>query len=468
MRIAVTILFCLLVVLGAHHLGGIPQDHVADEAAMGLGFVLIVSYLLGSLLPRFGLPMITGYMLAGILFGPSFMEMVFPGVRILSHEGLQELSLFNHIALGLIAFTAGGELKWSVIKKRWKSYLSITLVQSMVVFVGVGAIFYLGASMLGPLSELGTTELMVAAVLLACTAVAKSPATTIAVINETRSAGPMTDVALGVTVIKDLVVIGFFAAAFSVSKALLSSGGGGHDGSLFFQVSWEIAGSILGGALLGYILTLFIERLGEELPLVLLGVAFLAVYLAEHVHLHGLMICMTAGFVVENFSEHGENFIHAVEHYSLPVYVVFFTLAGAELEMHALLKVGGVATILCLLRAVFTYFGTAAGGALAGESRVIIGYSGLGFLGQAGVTLGFAVLISEGFGELGKLLSTIIVAGVTINQVVGPVAFRYALGVAEEVGKRGDLEFSWLLGKQNSQNALSRLEAQEVALLIRG
>ena len=187
---------------------------------------------------------------------------------------------------------------------------------------------------------------------------------------------------------------------------------------------------------MGWLLTLFIERLGEELPLVLLGIAFLGVYLPELVHLHGLMICMTAGFVVENFSEHGENFIHAVEHYSLPVYVVFFTLAGAGLAIDGLLKVGGTAAFLCFLRTVFTYFGTAVGAKIVREPQVIVRWAGLGFLGQAGVTLGFAVLISEGFGELGELLSVIIIAGVTINQIIGPVAFRYALGVADEIGKR--------------------------------
>ena len=183
-------------------------------------------------------------------------------------------------------------------------------------------------------------------------------------------------------------------------------------------------------------LSIIIEKLGEDLPLALLAIAFLAVYLAEHVHLHGLIICMTSGFVVENFSPHGEDFIHAVERYSLPVYVVFFTLAGADMKLQALAEVGGVATLLVVARAVFTYLGTWLGARLVNETKAIQNYGGLAFLGQAGVTLGFSVIISERFPGVGETLSTIIVAAVALNQIVGPVAFRYALGKAGEIGMR--------------------------------
>lgn len=436
MKSVLVIIWAFLLALWAHQLGDdSPIPHVGQEMAMTLGFILIVSYLIGNVFPRFKLPMITGYMLTGVLFGPSLFELFAPEWGVVPRRALEELSLLNHIALGLIAFTAGGELKISAIKARWKTYFSITLVQSVVAFVGVGGLLYVLAPKLPGLSGLESKALMVTIVLLACTSVAKSPATTIAVINESQSAGPMTDVALGVTVIKDMVVIGLFAASLSVSRALIAPGEG-PGAELLLTISWEIIGSLLVGAILGKVLTLFIEKLGEDLPLALLGVAFLSVYLAEHVHLHGLMICMMAGFVVENFSPHGEEFIHAVERYSLPVYVVFFTLAGADMNLQALAEVGWVASLLVLARTTFTYAGTWLGAQLVNESKVIRNYGGLGFLGQAGVTLGFSVIIADSFPEVGGLLSTIIVAAVALNQIIGPVAFRYALGVADEVGKR--------------------------------
>jgi Kef-type K+ transport system membrane component KefB len=420
--------------LFAHRLRG-GAELVGQEVALALGFILIVSYLIGTVFPRFKLPMITGYMLTGVLFGPSLFKMVAPEWSAMSRAALEDLHVLNHIALGLIAFTAGGELKISAIRARWKSFLSITLIQSLAAFLGVGTTLYLLAPKLPGLSDLSGAVLAVAIVLLSCTSVAKSPATTIAVINESRSAGPMSDVALGVTVIKDMVVIGLFAASLSISRALMMPGEG-PGAELLFTLAWEVFGSILIGMLLGKVLSLIIEKLGEDLPLALLAIAFLAVYLAEHVHLHGLIICMTSGFVVENFSPHGEDFIHGVERYSLPVYVVFFTLAGADMNLQALVQVGGVASLLVVARLVFTYAGTWMGAKAVGETDAIRNYGGLAFLGQAGVTLGFSVIISDSFPQVGELLSTIIVAAVALNQVIGPVAFRYALGVAKEVGKR--------------------------------
>lgn len=435
MRSALIVLLATGLTLIAHRVRGAGAESIGQDDALALGFILIVSYLIGKLFPRVKLPMITGYMLTGVLFGPSLFRMVAPEWSAMSGAALEDLSLLNHIALGLIAFTAGGELKISAIRQRWKSFVSITLVQSTAAFVGVGGMLYLLAPRLPALSDLSGSVLLVAVVLLSCTAVAKSPATTIAVINESKSAGPMSDVALGVTVIKDMVVIGLFAASISVSRALMSPGEG-PGAELLLTLSWEVFGSILIGLVLGKVLSVIIEKLGEDLPLALLAIAFLAVYLAEHVHLHGLIICMTSGFFVENFSPHGEEFIHGVERYSLPVYVVFFTLAGADMNLQALKQVGGVASLLVVARLIFTYLGTWLGAKLVGETEAIRQYGGLAFLGQAGVTLGFAVIISDSFPRVGETLSTIIVAAVAINQVIGPVAFRFALGKAGEIGKR--------------------------------
>jgi Kef-type K+ transport system membrane component KefB len=434
MRSVLIIVLATALTLVAHRLRG-GADLLGQEVAMALGFMLIVSYLVGTVFPRAGLPMITGYMLTGVLFGPSLFDLVAPEWSAVSREALQDLSLLNHIALGLIAFTAGGELKISAIRQRWKTFLSITMIQSMAAFVGVAAMLAVLASRLSGLSDLSGSVLVVAVVLLSCTAVANSPATTIAVINESKAAGPLSDVALGVTVIKDMVVIGLFAASISVSRAVMVPGEG-PGAELLLTLCWEVFGSVLIGVVLGKVLSIIIEKLGEDLPLALLAIAFLAVYLAEHVHLHGLIICMTSGFVVENFSPHGEDFIHAVERYSLPVYVVFFTLAGADMNLQALAAVGGVASLLVLFRALFTYLGTWMGARLVRETPAIRNYGGMAFLGQAGVTLGFSVIIADSFPGVGETLSTIIVAGVALNQVVGPIVFRYALGKVGEVGQR--------------------------------
>jgi hypothetical protein len=293
---------------------------------------------------------------------------------------------------------------------------------------------YALAGVLPGLSEFSPTQRLVASLILACTAMAKSPSTTIAVINETKAAGPLTELALGVTVIKDMLVIAAFAATLSVCHALLSPAGG-FDAAFAVDLGWEIVGSLLAGIVLGRLLAFYIARFSGELPVFLVGVAFLVDFLAESVHLHGLLICMTAGFVVENFSPHGHTFIHAVERNSLPIYVVFFTLGGAEMELPALAEVGLVATLLVLGRAFFTWLGTTVSTRIAGESKTVQKWAWTGFLGQAGVTLGFAVIVSDQFPAFGDELRTIIVAAIALNQVFGPILMRFGLAAAGEIGK---------------------------------
>ena len=431
--VQVSIAYFLL--LGAQILGAGPHHSKAEETTMALGFVLIASYLMGTLCPKVKMPMITGYMLSGVFFGPYFLAFIDPSLAVLSHNAIHELELINHVALGLIAFTAGGELKLESIKTRWKALLSVTFIQSLAAFVGVGSLLYFFGSVLPGLSGFSETELMVASALLACTAMANSPSTTIAVINETQSEGPVTEIALGVTVIKDMLVIACFAATMSFSRAMMTPGQG-LDLGFALDLGWEIVGSLIVGVVLGGLLSLYIGKIGAELPVLLMAVAFLADYLAEPFHLHGLLICMMAGFGVENFTPHGHTFIHAVERNSLPVYVIFFTLGGAQMELPALKVVGLVATILVVARAFFTWLGTSTAAKLSKESGNVVKYAWSGFLGQAGVTLGFAVLVSNEFPTIGNQLRTIIVAAIALNQVFGPVIMRFGLAAAGEIGER--------------------------------
>lgn len=438
MRSTILLVFiAYLLILGAEIFGAGPHSSKAEETTMALGFVLIASYLVGTLCPRVKMPMITGYMLAGVFFGPYLLAFIDPSLAVLSQNAIHELELINHVALGLIAFTAGGELKLASIKARWKALLSITVIQSLAAFVGVGALLYTLGGILPGLSEFTSTELLVVSALLACTAMANSPSTTIAVINETQSEGPVTEIALGVTVIKDMLVIACFAATMSFSRAMMTPGKG-FDLSFALDLGWEIFGSLIVGVVLGFLLSLYIGKIGAELPVLLMGTAFLADYLAEPFHLHGLLICMMAGFVVENFTPHGHTFIHAVERNSLPVYVIFFTLGGAQMELPALKVVGLVATLLVVARGLFTWAGTSLAAKLCKESGKVIKFAWTGFLGQAGVTLGFAVLVSNEFPTIGNQLRTIIVAAIALNQVFGPVIMRFGLAAAGEIGARHD------------------------------
>lgn len=421
-------------------------DHPAT-AALALGFVLIVSYFAGLLVARSGLPSITGYIIVGVVFGPYVLEWVGgalgvgESLEVLDREAVEGLELLNSVALGLIALTAGGELKLETVKKKFKCISLVLVFHVVVVFVGVGGALWILSGHFEALNTFSEKGLLIPALLLfAVTSLAKSPATTIAVIQESGARGPVTDLAIAVTVAKDVVVITLFTVVFAGS-VILARPAEGFDVSVLLGLLWEVAGSILLGLGLGFLVRMYLRHIGAELPVVILGVAFVAVAVSDEIHLSGLLACMVAGFYIENYSNHGEDLIKAIERHSLPVYVVFFTIAGAGLDLEALGRTWGLALALVALRTFFTFFATWIGARLAGEDKTVQRYSGSAFIGQAGVTLGFTILIASkfealGFGEFGEQVATVIVAAIGINQIIGPILFRVGLKLSGEIPEK--------------------------------
>ncbi len=414
---------------------GTEGIRVGDNATLVLGFILLISYLIGSLMPVLKAPRITGYLLCGAFFGPYLLRLLAlpQDWALIDLKAIQELELINHVALGLIAFTAGGELRWSRLKRRGRPFLWIALSQSLVTFIGVSLSLYFTAPFIPDLQRYPNSSLWIIAWLLGAICIANSPATAIAVINETRARGKVTDHALGITIVKDVVVVIIFTATMAIARKFVTHIHHTEEQAVIYAIVWEILGSLIAGSLLGILLVLYIKHVKTEFPMVVLSMGFLAVYTSTPLALSGLLLCLTAGFVVENYSIHGQDLIHAVEQYSLPVYIVFFTLAGSTLDLTALRTVGITALIVCGLRLLFTACGTFLGSVASRQDRLIATQSWKAYIGQAGVSLGFALIIREAFPEFGNHLYSIIVATVTINQIAGPIMLHRLLSDAGEI-----------------------------------
>ncbi|MBI3994148.1 MAG: cation:proton antiporter, partial [Candidatus Lambdaproteobacteria bacterium] len=177
----------------------------------------------------------------------------------------------------------------------------------------------------------------------------------------------------------------------------------------------------------------YMQRVGHELPLLVLGVAFAAVALLPGLHLSGMLACMVAGFYIENFSPHGDDLMRAIERHALPVYVVFFTLAGAGLDVPALRATWPLAVFLVLLRLLLTTLGTVLGAALGRAPRPVLACAWSGFVAQAGINVGIAALVGQRFPQFGESVQTVLLAMVALNQIAGPVLFRLGLTRAGEV-----------------------------------
>jgi len=424
--IALIALFAVMFLLRSPLLA--PFTNAEQGTSIALGFILIFAFLFGKKMKPLNLPQITGYIIAGILCGPYVL-------RFLSETEVKDLQLLDGLALSLIALTAGGEMKFERIRKSLKGISSIVFFQTMFIILGFILLGIIVRPRLPLLSEATGLTVLSISLLLGTLATATSPSTTIAIITETRARGKYTDIVLSAAVVKDFFVIIIFAFALSFSKSLASTAQR-FDFRFLQHILREIGGSILIGALVGGGIILYIKFIKRDVTLFVLSVAFFTYQISQSYGYHPLLICLLAGFIVENLSTQGERLIQAIERSSVPVYVVFFAISGASLNLEALRKTWFLALICVVWRGALKFAGTYSGARIAKEEPGVQKYSWAGFISQAGVALGMAIIIEKTFPDWGSEFKALVLAIIAINQIIGPVFFQRLLYKVGEAGKR--------------------------------
>ncbi|MGC6510404.1 MAG: cation:proton antiporter [Myxococcota bacterium] len=444
-RKGIIVLLLLGFVVFSHQYVIYEGDH-DPRGLFALGFVILASYIIGELVELIKLPHITGYLLGGLFLGPSLGETlhkVYPDLHlippfdhgILNADIIQQLGLLDTLALPLICLTAGGALQ---PKEIWKSKFPISgllIGQVVAMFVGIIGLFYLmsgpiSALTLPQLAELSLPAVLAMGAVAASISIATSDAATIAIVVSAKARGPMTTNIVSVAVLKDVVVVIAFSASTAIATATLGvSSGGTLTDSLI-----AIAISCLGGVVLGFGIHLYLKLVGQELVLFLVGLIFTVSFLSDALHLESALMFIVAGFVIANWSEHGDRLIKEVERLSTPVFVVFFTLAGAKLHLDVLASIAVLAIALAGVRAAAFFIGCRLGGALSGADQASQKYAWMGFVSQAGLAITLANTFPATYGsELGGALFSFILGGVAIHELVGPAMLQAALGLAKEL-----------------------------------
>lgn len=395
--------------------------------AVALGFLLLSAYLGGQVAKAAGISRITGYILVGLAAGPGSLGLV-------TEADLAGMAFLNDVAIALIALTAGGELDLDRLRGMGRSLLTITLAEMTAVFVLVAGTVLAFSSLLPFTAGRELPFVLTVAMVFGSIAIANSPSVAIAVITDTRSRGPVSTTVLGVTVIKDVLVIVAFAAALAVAYRVLDPAAGGS-GGVGLTLLWEIGGAMALGAALGAGIAAYLKWVGQHLVLFTLGVAWLAAELAGALHVEVLLLALSAGFTLENLVPvAGHDFVESLEQASLPIYALFFSLAGASVHLGAMGALWHWALLLIAVRAVGIYLGTAGGARLGDAPREVRRYAWLGFVSQAGVTLGMVTILERSFPGWGGELKTLFVAMVAIHELLGPVVLQWALEQAGEAG----------------------------------
>ncbi|HEU5260837.1 MAG TPA: cation:proton antiporter [Gemmatimonadales bacterium] len=395
------------------------------QATLALGFLLLAAHLGGGIAKRVGLPRITGYLLTGLCVGPAWLDLV-------RTEEIEALGFIADAAVALIALAAGSELTLEKLRAERAALLRLGTGAIAFPFIAV-ALVVLGVRQWFPITvhqPLG--DAVAVALVLGTIAAASSPSVTMAVIDELGAHGPFARAVLGVTIAKDVVVIVLLSLVLAAARPLASAGA--LNLAVAGTVLVQLAGSIALGILLGVVLAAYLKRVRRDTPLFLVAVAFVTAEVAQLSHLEPMLAAVAAGFYLENFSRvEGERLRADLTRGSLPIYVVFFGLAGASLHIEALADVWPWVLLLVGVRAVALRYGVRWAGRDPRVTPVLARDAWWGLISQAGVALGLAAVTRRAFPEWGVSLEALIVTMIAVHEVVGPICFRRALMRAGEV-----------------------------------
>ncbi len=420
-------------------------DFLFIKYLIGFFIVAISAYEIAKFLQKkINFPLITGLIITGIVAGNSLLNFI-------PENALPKLNFLNEISLAIIAFSAGAELHLEDLRSRMKSIKWMTIGQLVVSFVLSTLSVYFLADYIPFLKDFSPLVKWSIAMLFATIFVARSPSSAIAVINEMRARGPFVKTSMGVTVIKDVLVIILFAVVFSIVKTVVN--GEALDFNFLIILFFQLLFSFILGYLFGKILELILKtNLSFEYKAALIILTGYSIYLLNHLIKHQaegmgihfevepLLIAIMASFYVTNDTKYNHEFEQILFKISPYIYIIFFTLVGDSLSLPTLFKVIEIALALFFVRIIGLILGGYFGVWAARDDKKYAKIAWMPYVTQAGVALGLATLVSNTFPEWGHEFETMIIAIIVLNQIIGPPLFKWAIKYAGEAHTKKDFE----------------------------
>jgi len=411
------------------------------QTLLTLSIALFAGLMLSRLAKLLNLPAVTAYLVAGILVGPYLLGAFgVAGLGFTSMENIDTYGLLSDVALGFIAFSIGNEFRWSQLKKTGRQATIIGIFQAVV------ATLLVDAALIGLHFLMPDKLPLPTAIVLGAVASATAPAATLMVVRQYKAKGPLTDLLLPIVALDDAVGLVLFAVSFGVAKARVV----GHVDALsvVLEPILEVVCSLLLGLVMGLLFSFFerffhsrSKRLAMSVTFVFLTVALSMVEFhigGVHVAFSSLLVCMMLGTVFCNVCDFSEELMGRVDRWTAPLFVLFFVISGAELELSVFREwtVVLIGAVYILFRSAGKYFGASLSARATKCEPSIVKYLGVTLLPQAGVALGMAIK-AETLGECGALVANITLFSVLIYELVGPYLTKVALTHAGEIEPEG-------------------------------
>jgi len=400
-------------------LSAVPTLIVVD-----LGIILLAGLLFGRIAEHFKIPVITGYIIAGLIIGPI--------TRIVSLETLASYKVILDVALGFIAFQVGNELWFGKLKKSGVKIIIITIVQAIAT---TGIVI----AALIPFVDLPV------ALVLGAIAAATSPAEIMMLNKKYKTKGELTDTVLPVVGLDDAVGVIMFGVLLSIAVSMSGSATNMTILEMFVEPLLEIAISIGLGIVIGVVSGFAVktidnnsERKEKNLDVICISI-LLTTGAALFLGGSPILTPMIAGTVVTNMINKecykvGEE---TISFFVPPLMIAFFTIAGAQLQFDVLLTAGLIGVTYILSRTFGKIFGSYVGTSMVKSSSRVKKFLGLSLLPQSGVAIGLSVAAYSAFLEVNEgyasVIKNIILASVLIFALTGPVLVKIAFWKSNEM-----------------------------------
>jgi Kef-type K+ transport system membrane component KefB len=396
--------------------------------------VLIVGYIAGRVANFFKLPKVTGYITAGVLLEPSFLG-------ILPKDFIKNSTAVSNFALCIITYAIGGSLNFKRIRELGNTIWVMTIFESIVTFLLISTGLFFVLQLFGHYigSSIHPALYLPLAILAGSLGAPTDPTPTLAVKEEYKAKGPVTTTILGIGAFDDAMGIIIFSISVAAGVSILGGSGGGFASTMIKPIA-EIIFSIVNGAIFAVFLLLTAKKVEDKgvLIVMILGALFACFGVAQFLGLDELLSTMTLGCMVVNLAKDIDKFFISIrDYFEEMVFVIFFVIAGAHLELSVLASSLWIVLAFVILRVLGKIFGAFVGAVISRAQDKVKRYTAFGLIPQGGIVVGLALLVKQNaaFSGISSILLNIILGTTVLFEFIGPLFTEVALKRSKETQK---------------------------------
>ena len=380
-----------------------------------IAIALACTLLSSKLMKLVKLPNVTGYLLAGLLVGPYVLNIIPKGT-------VDSLGIIPEAALGFIAFSIGAEFRFSYLKKVGKAPIIIACLESL------GAVLVVDFTLIAAGNDVPFS------LCLGAIAAATAPAATLMVVKQYKAKGPVTETLLPVVALDDATALMCFGISVAIAKTI--EGGVGDNLALtILKPLLEIIAALAIGLIFGIIFRFAVKWFtgrGNRLAITY-AMIFVCIGLGDMLNVSSLLACMALGATLANTSSFADVVFEQTDRMTPPIFMMFFFLSGAALDISIIPSVGVIGIIYIIMRVAGKMLGSFAGAKISKADKNVQKFLGFTLIPQAGVAIGLATTAMSIVPDYGPKLRTVILCGTVIYELTGPVITKLALKKAGEI-----------------------------------